>query len=142
MPKLVILPVPMALPKGLPPNPPPKPLDGPFSEAKGDVVPDLSPLPKLKVGVGAAGFCGGLAASDANGEGEDEAPPPPPPPKTLLFAPNDANGDAVEEASLEKPDAAKAEAEAALGCVSFSLESVAASLVSVTDFALVFGGDA
>lgn len=44
---------------------------------------------------------------DANGDGEFGAPPP----KTLFLVPTEAKGDAEEEASLEKPEEAKADAD-------------------------------
>lgn len=47
------------------------------------------------------------APKPANGDGEDAAPPP----KTLLFGLIAANGDEVEDASLAKPEASKADAE-------------------------------
>lgn len=82
---------------------------------KGDGA-DASLLEKLSVGLamsaGTAGPLGGGEPKAANGEGAGAAPPPPPPPpKTLLLAPIEANGDAEDEASFEKPEAANADEE-------------------------------
>lgn len=55
---------------------------------------------------GAAGVLLGVPR-DANGDGEFGAPPP----KTLFLAPTEANGDAEDAASLEKPEEANADAD-------------------------------
>lgn len=78
--------------------------------ANGDGA-EASLLPKLRVGVeifGAApGLLGDAAPKDANGDAEPAAPPP----KTLLLTPADAKGEAEDEASLAKPEAANAAVE-------------------------------
>lgn len=107
--KLPVLEPPRALPKGLPNPPPPRAGDCvPLIVAKGDGA-DESLLPKLRVGLGSCGAAvGSLLGEDAprvaKGDTDDRVPPP----KTLLLDPMAANGEAVEEASLEKPDEANA----------------------------------
>lgn len=75
--------------------------------ANGDGA-EASLFPKLRVGVAAFGaaadLLGDVAARDANGDAEPAAPPP----KTLLVGPVDAKGEAEDEASLAKPEAANA----------------------------------
>lgn len=95
-----------------PPKPPPPPkaeVVEPFIVAKGDGA-DPSLLPKERVGLGRFGGAAGVLLGvprDANGDAEFGAPPP----KTLFLAPTEANGDAEDEASLEKPEEAKADAD-------------------------------
>lgn len=112
---------------GLPPPktpPPPKAeVVEPFIVAKGDGA-DPSLLPKERVGLGrfvvAAGVLLGVPR-DANGDGEFGAPPP----KTLFLAPTEAKGDAEEEASLEKPEEANADADVSTFLASCLGESAA-----------------
>lgn len=109
-----------------PPKPPPPPkAEGlePFIVAKGEGA-EPSLLPKVREGLGRlGGAAGGLlgVARDANGDGEFGAPPP----KTLFLAPMEAKGDAEEEASLEKPEEANAEADVSTFLASVLSGSVA-----------------
>lgn len=104
--------------RGLLPRPPPKAL--PKAEPKPPFVPvgltlakgeDAPPAPpKLRVGVGAGEAAAGLEGDGPpKGEVFDAEPP-----KTLPLAtfPNEPNGDALEAASLAKPELAKAEVDA------------------------------
>lgn len=120
--KLPVLVAPSTLPNALPPPkpppnpllpnpPPPKPLVGllPLIVPNGDWT-EASGLPKVSFGGTAGAAVDGVdeaAPKPANGDGEDAAPPP----KTLLFALIAANGDEVEDASLAKPEASKADVE-------------------------------